>query len=111
MKGVWEAGSYSSKSASNRPRTVLIVNANSTPEDIKFDRGVKSKVSCIATPQDRLSHPQKLAITKQMVKDAKENHVQLPGILGYGKCFNKLNCLGTNICSYRTPINDMCTKA
>ena len=84
VKGIWEASAYSSSTASNRPRTVLMVNANSTPDEIKFAPGVKSKVSTLATPPDRLSHDRKMALTKKMVEDAKEHHIFLPSILGLG---------------------------
>ena len=83
--GLWEASAYSSTSGSNIPRTVLLVNANSTPADLKFDPGVKSKVCTIATPPDRLSHDRKLEITKTMVQDAKDHHKFLPSILGIGE--------------------------
>ena len=45
VKGVWEGSSWSvSKSEGYVPKTVLLANANSTPEDIRMDAGVKSKV-------------------------------------------------------------------
>ena len=90
VKGIWESSAYSSVVASNKPRTVLMVNANSTPDDIKFDPGVRSKVAVIATPPDRLSHANKLAKTKNMVKHAKEDHQYLPSILGFGNYHNIL---------------------
>ena len=88
MKGIWESSAYSSVVASNKPRTVLMVNANATPNDIKFDPGVRSKVSVVATPPDRLSHVHKLAKTKNLVKGAKGDHPYLPSVLGFGKYHN-----------------------
>ena len=65
-----------------------MVNANATPNDIKFDPGVRSKVSVVATPPDRLSHVHKLAKTKNLVKGAKGDHPYLPSVLGFGKYHN-----------------------
>jgi hypothetical protein len=76
-----------------------MVNANTTPDDIKFEHGVKSKVSVISTPTDRLSHGRKLAITKQMVQEAKANHIWLPSILGLGmNIMNKCGCTISSCC-------------
>ena len=44
VQGIWEGSSWSSKAGSFAPRTALLVNANATPADIKFEPGVKSKV-------------------------------------------------------------------
>ena len=88
VKGIWESSAYSSVVASNKPRTVLMVNANATPDNIKFDPGVRSKVSVVATPPDRLSHVHKLAKTKNLVKGAKGDHPYLPSVLGFGKYHN-----------------------
>jgi hypothetical protein len=94
VKGIWEKSAWSSKMGANKPTTVLMVNANATPDDLKFEHGVRSKVSMIATSPDRLSHDRKLAITRQMVKDAKDNHVYLPSILGIGNMSHKKGQLG-----------------
>ena len=46
VKGVWEGSSWSvSKSEGYVPKTVLLANANSTPDDIRMDAAVKSKVN------------------------------------------------------------------
>ena len=84
MKGVWDGGSYSTTQAGYPPRTVLMVNANSTPDDLKLESGVRSKVSIITTPIDRLVHRHKLQKTKQLVKEAQGDHVFFPSVLGLG---------------------------
>ena len=46
VKGVWEGSSWSvSKSEGYVPKTVLLANANSTPDQIRMDAAVKSKVN------------------------------------------------------------------
>ena len=84
VKGVWEGGAWSTRTGDAVPRTVLMVNANALPEDLNFEPGVRSKVSMISSPIQRLKHGMKLSITKQMVAAAKINHLQLPSILGLG---------------------------
>ena len=44
VQGIWEGSSWSSRSVTYTPRTTLMVNANATPDDIKYEPGVKSKV-------------------------------------------------------------------
>ena len=71
-----------------------MVNANATPDDLKFEAGVRSKVSIITTPVDRLIHPHKLKKTKQLVKEAQDDHVYLPSVLGLGKYTKWCQSLG-----------------
>ena len=84
VKGVWDGGSWSTRSGEETPSTVLLVNANATPGQLKFEPGAESKVCTISTPTDRLHHEKKLQITKQMVAKAKASHVYLPSVLGLG---------------------------
>ena len=46
VMGIWEGSSWSvcKGHSSLVPRTVLLANANTTPEDLNLDAGVKSKV-------------------------------------------------------------------
>ena len=50
---------------------------------------ILKKVNCQYTGPDRLTHDNKVEITRGMVKDAKENHIFLPSILGLGKILLK----------------------
>ena len=84
VKGIWEGGAWSSRTGDAVPRTVLMVNANASPKNLKFEPAVRSKVSMIRSPIQSLKHKRKLSLTKEMVKEAKINHPQLPSILGLG---------------------------
>ena len=46
VTGLWECSSWSG-AISAKPRTALLCNANATPDQIKFDPGVKSKVCTV----------------------------------------------------------------
>ena len=84
VKGIWDGGSWSVRGGEATPRTVLLVNANATPDELKFEPGVESKVCIISTPTERLQHGRKMELTKQMVIKAKASHVYLPFVLGLG---------------------------
>ena len=43
VTGIWECSSWSG-SISAKPRSALLCNANATPDQVKFDPGVRSKV-------------------------------------------------------------------
>ena len=45
------------------PKTVLSVNANATPKDLKFEPAVESKVCIVSTPL-KLEHEKKIQHTK-----------------------------------------------
>ena len=45
VKGTWEGSVWNVQGKTKQPRTVLLANANSTPDKIKFEEGVKSKVN------------------------------------------------------------------
>ena len=53
VTGIWECSSWSG-AVSAKPRTALLVNANATPDQIKFDPGVRSKVSVFIFITDTL---------------------------------------------------------
>ena len=96
VKGIWDGGSWSTRGGDAVPRTVILVNANATPNDLKFEPGVESKVCIVSTPTERLQHERKLEITKQMVVKAKANHVYLPSLLGLGWFVILINAKGSN---------------
>ena len=81
---MWDRGAWSTREGEFFPCTALLVNANATKEDLKLEEAIESKVCFIHTPTQRLIHERKMQITKQMVADAKANHVYLPSVLGLG---------------------------
>ena len=46
VKGIWEKSAWSTKLGEYIPKTVLLCNANTTPDAIQFEAGLKSKVLC-----------------------------------------------------------------
>ena len=47
VKGQWEGGSWSTKNGTFSPRSPLLVSANAIPDDLKFEPGVRGKVTCV----------------------------------------------------------------
>ena len=44
LEGIWEGSAWSTAHCEYIPKTALLCNANTNPDGIKFDPGVKSKV-------------------------------------------------------------------
>ena len=85
---VWERLGRYLRQVYQNVNSVVFVDANLSPSDVKLTGANESKVAFIATGSKPLQHPNRLDLCQEMVTLAKELHQHLPVILSLG-----LNCM------------------